>query len=33
LTHAAWLRDRAGEAIKANVTRGLITQYVDNEAA
>ena len=33
LAHAAWLRDRAGETAKATVTRALIAQYVDNEAA
>ena len=33
LQHAAWLRDRSGEAAKANVTRALIKQLIGDEAA
>lgn len=33
LQHAAWVRDRRGEAAKANVTRALLTQLVGDEAA
>jgi hypothetical protein len=33
LTHAAWLRDRAGEEAKARVTRDLIAKYDGREAA
>lgn len=33
LQHAAWVRDRNGEPAKANVTRALIAELVDNEAA
>ncbi|HEX3596834.1 MAG TPA: hypothetical protein VHU80_17110 [Polyangiaceae bacterium] len=33
LQHAAWVRDRNGEAAKANVTRALIAELIGDEAA